>query len=62
LQKSIDIKPAYLKRLKEIVDLNAIAKSGIKIIFDPLWGAGRGYSDTLLSDAGIPVATVHDVS
>lgn len=57
----IDIRPAYLARLKEIVDLAAIKKSGIKIVFDPLWGAGRGYSDALLHDAGITVATVHDV-
>src|SRR4051812_6939413 len=59
--EQIDIKSAYLKRLKEIVDLSAIAKSGIKVIFDPLWGAGRGYSDVLLYGAGIPVATMHDV-
>jgi phosphoglucomutase len=56
----IDPKPAYLARLKEIVDLGAIRKSGLKVVFDPLWGAGRHYSDDLLQEAGIPVATVHD--
>jgi phosphomannomutase len=30
------------------------------VVFDPLWGAARGYSDGLLRDAGIEVATVHD--
>ena len=59
--EEIDIKPAYLARLKDVVNLTAIAKSGIKIVFDPLWGAGRGYSDALLREAGIPVSTVHDV-
>ena len=58
---SIDPKPAYLARLKEIVDLQLIRTSGLKVVFDPLWGAARGYSDELLRDAGVPVSTVHDV-
>jgi phosphoglucomutase len=57
----IDIKPGYLARLRDAVDLNVIAKSGLKVVFDPFWGAGRGYSDALLREAGIPVTTVHDV-
>jgi phosphoglucomutase len=59
--QSIDPKPAYLARLKEVVDLALIRASGLKVVFDPLWGAARGYSDELLREAGIPVATVHDV-
>ncbi|HEV7674049.1 MAG TPA: phosphoglucomutase/phosphomannomutase family protein [Candidatus Angelobacter sp.] len=58
---SIDPKPAYLARLEEIIDLPVIRTSGLKVVFDPLWGAARGYSDELLRDAGIPVSTVHDV-
>ena len=57
---SLDPKPAYLKRLGEIVDLNAIKKAGLKVTFDPMWGAARGYSDELLRSAGVQVATVHD--
>ena len=55
-----DVKPAFLKRLAELVDLNAIAKSGIKVVYDPFWGAGRGYSSDLLREAGVAVETVHD--
>jgi phosphoglucomutase len=55
-----DVKPAYMKKLAEIVDFAAIKKSGIKIVVDPFWGAGRGYQSELLEDAGISVATVHD--
>lgn len=58
---TIDPKSAYLARLKEIVDLPLIRASGLRVVFDPLWGAARGYSDDLLRDAGIPVSTVHDV-
>jgi phosphoglucomutase len=56
----IDPRPAYLARLKEIVELAAIRKSGMKIVFDPMWGAARHYSDDLLRAAGIAVTTLHD--
>ena len=56
----IDPRRMYLSRLREIVDLDVIKKAGVKIAFDPMWGAARGYSDAFLREAGIPVATVHD--
>ena len=55
-----DVKPAFLKRLAELVDLKAIAKSGIKVVYDPFWGAGRGYPCHLLREAGVTVEVVHD--
>ena len=58
--ETADVKPAFLKRLGELVDLKAIAKSGIKVVFDPFWGAGRGYSCHVLREAGVKVETVHD--
>ena len=58
--QSLDPRDMYLKRLGEIIELGVIRKSGVKIAFDPMWGAARGYPDGLLRDAGIPVSTVHD--
>jgi alpha-D-glucose phosphate-specific phosphoglucomutase len=58
--QSIDPRRMYLSRLREIVDLKVIAKAGVKVAFDPLWGAARGYSDALLREAGVTVGTVHD--
>ena len=58
--QSIDPRRMYLSRLHEIVDLDVIKKAGVKIAFDPMWGAARGYSDAFLREAGITVATVHD--
>ena len=55
----LDIRPPYLARLREIVDLEVIRKAHLKVAFDALWGAGRGYSDELLRQAGIEVAAVH---
>ncbi len=58
--QALDPKPAYLKRLGEIVDLEVIRKANLRVVFDPMWGAARGYSDELLQSAGLQVATVHD--
>jgi alpha-D-glucose phosphate-specific phosphoglucomutase len=58
--ETADVKPAFLKRLTELVDLKAIAKSGIKVVYDPFWGAGRGYASDVLREAGVQVETVHD--
>jgi len=60
VHETVDPKPAYFARLKEIIDLPLIRKSGLKVVFDPFWGAGRGYSDELLRESGISVTTVHD--
>ncbi|MFY9909823.1 MAG: phosphoglucomutase/phosphomannomutase family protein, partial [Candidatus Sulfotelmatobacter sp.] len=58
--QSVDVKARYLKRLADIVDLETIRKAKLKVCFDPMWGAARGYSDALLRDAGVDVSTVHD--
>jgi phosphoglucomutase len=58
--EALDPQPAYLKRLGEIVDLDAIRKAGLRVAFDPMWGSARGYSDEILRSAGLHVATVHD--
>ncbi|MGB0012052.1 MAG: phosphoglucomutase/phosphomannomutase family protein [Candidatus Sulfotelmatobacter sp.] len=59
-RESLDVKPGYLKRLAEIVDLDVIRKANLQVCFDPMWGAARGYSDEFLRNAGVKVSTVHD--
>ena len=59
-RQSVDVKQAYLARLREVVDLDVIKKSGMKIVYDAFWGAGMSYPDTLLREAGIPVTSVHN--
>jgi alpha-D-glucose phosphate-specific phosphoglucomutase len=59
-REAIGVKSHYLKRLAEVIDLGAIKKSGMKVVFDPLWGAARGYSDHLFQEAGIDCVAVHD--
>ena len=59
-RENVDVRGNYLARLKDVVDLASIKKAGLRVCFDPMWGAARGYSDSLLRDAGIECATVHD--
>jgi alpha-D-glucose phosphate-specific phosphoglucomutase len=59
-RESFDVREPYLKRLKELVEFEVIRKAGLRVVFDPMWGAARGYSDSILRDHGIEVATVHD--
>jgi phosphomannomutase len=58
--EEVDVKPDYLKRLGDLVDFPAIKKAGIKVVFDPFWGAARGYSCHILREHGVETATVHD--
>jgi len=59
-RKSIEVKSHYLERIKELVDFKAIRERGLKIAFDPMWGASRGYSNVVLKEEGIECAVVHD--
>jgi phosphoglucomutase len=59
-RKNIEVKSHYLVRIKELVDFKAIRERGLKVAFDPMWGASRGYSDEVLKDEGIDCAVVHD--
>src|ERR1700746_403364 len=58
--QALDPRRMYLSRLREIVDLEVIPKAGLKAVFDPMWGAARGYSDEVLRNAGVQASTVHD--
>jgi alpha-D-glucose phosphate-specific phosphoglucomutase len=58
--QALEPRASYLARLREIVDFKAIKKANLRVVFDPFWGAARGYSDVLLREAGVDVSTVHD--
>jgi len=58
--QALDPRGMYLERLQEIIDFKVIKKAGLRVVYDPLWGAARGYPDSLLRDAGVEVASVHD--
>jgi len=57
--EKVDLRPAYLEDLARKVNLDLIRASGLRLVYDPLYGTGQGYLDHLFSQAGIPLATIH---
>ncbi|PLX92646.1 MAG: phosphoglucomutase [Desulfuromonas sp.] len=60
LYEIIDPRPAYFETLRRLIDFAAIKRSTMKIAVNPLYGSGRGYLDTLLTEAGIDIVCMND--
>lgn len=58
--RSIDAAPGYLTKLRGLVNLDAIADSGLKLAVDALYGTGRDYLDRTLMTAGIDCEVLHN--
>ena len=55
--------PDYARHIRQLVDLDAIARSGMPIAVDAMYGAGMGYTDRLLQEAGIqPIRLHHEMN
>ncbi|ABZ83382.1 phosphoglucomutase [Heliomicrobium modesticaldum Ice1] len=50
----------YLDQLAAIVDLPAITAAGLRIVVDPMWGAGIGYLEAVLERCGLSYAVIHN--
>jgi phosphoglucomutase len=48
----------YLSRLSELVDFRAIRQAGLRLVCDPLHGAGTGYLERILEASGIAVTAI----
>jgi phosphomannomutase len=48
----IDLKPDYLARLSELADMKLIRRAKPKVVVDIMHGAGKGYLEVLLQQAG----------
>lgn len=59
LFETISPKMDYFAAITTLVDLEAIRRSGISIIYDPLYGSGRHYVPEILAAAGCRVRTIH---
>ena len=59
LLERVDPQPAYLARMRELVDLPTIREGRLKVVMDPLHGSATGYLDALLRDAGCEVTLLH---
>lgn len=56
-----DIVTPYLDALVAMVDADAIARAGLHVVYDPMYGAGRGYVPAILRRLGVQVDEIHGV-
>jgi alpha-D-glucose phosphate-specific phosphoglucomutase len=59
LVEMIDPMPGYLKQIGKMVNLKAIKKAKLRVVVDPLHGAGRGYVEAMLEKAKAKVWALH---
>ena len=59
LLEYIDPEPLYLGNVATLVDLGGIRRAGLKVLVDPMFGAGAGYFTKLLSGGAIKVTELH---
>ncbi len=55
----VDLVGPYLASLRGLVDAEAIASAGMRVVVDPLHGAGREYLADVLREFGIEVTEIH---
>jgi phosphoglucomutase len=60
LIETIDPKDRYLANLRDLVDTEALRKSGLRIGVDSLYGTARDYLDYFLLDSGVEVKIIHN--
>ena len=53
-----DLMTPYLDDLRSLVDVEAIRAAGLRVVVDPMYGAGKGYLAGLLRDMGVEVTEV----
>ena len=60
--EEVDLMTPYLASLKGLVDAEAIRAAKLRVVVDPLFGAGRGYLAGLLRDLGVDVTEINNAA
>ncbi|MBU0580899.1 MAG: phosphoglucomutase/phosphomannomutase family protein [Candidatus Margulisbacteria bacterium] len=55
-----DPKPDYFAHVKKMVDLEKIAKAGVKVYVNPLFGSGAGYIPKILESVGLAATEINN--
>ena len=58
--ETFDPKPAFFEQLHKVIDLDLLKKNPGKVVYDAVYGTGRGYTDELLRQAGWEVTSIRD--
>ncbi|PKQ17175.1 MAG: phosphoglucosamine mutase [Actinobacteria bacterium HGW-Actinobacteria-7] len=57
--ETVNLVGPYLDTLRSKVDAKAIKAAGLRVIVDPLYGAGQNYLATILREFGMEVVEIH---
>lgn len=58
--QTIHPRAEYIAFLKTLVQFETLQKAkGLKVLYDPMYGTGQGYVDTLLAECGVSITTIH---
>ena len=60
--EEVDLMTPYLASLKTLVDGEAIREAHLRVVVDPLFGAGRGYLAGLLRELGVDVTEINNAA
>ena len=55
----IDPSPAYVKHVGSLVDLGRLRSAGLKLVVDPMFGAGAGYLPSILGGGATTLQEMH---
>ncbi len=59
LVEYLDLAPAYFGQLNSLIDLNELRQAKLKVVVDPMYGAGAGYFKKLLGGGAIRVTEIN---
>jgi phosphomannomutase len=59
LLKTFDPWPDYFRNIASLVDLDRIRESSLRVVADPMYGAGMGYFPRLLGGSSVAISEIH---
>jgi phosphomannomutase len=51
--------PAYVEQIRRMIDLDALKRAQLKVVFDPMWGNGAGWLHRLLEGGRVEIIEIH---
>ncbi|MGC5325649.1 phosphoglucomutase/phosphomannomutase family protein [Brevibacillus sp. SYSU BS000544] len=60
LMQYIYLRPHYEAHIRRMIHFDKLKASELKIVTDPMYGAGLGYMSSLLQEAGLEVVSIHE--
>ncbi len=55
----LDLTPVYVKQINKLIDLERLRQAKLKIVVDPMYGAGAGYFKTLLGGGNLELVEIN---